>query len=72
MQTEGAEAGPEPTQRSTDAERKTDDEEEALTARADAVDQLDFYKPDPFVHGQTEGTSQAPHVEADPLRYTGA
>ncbi|XP_059913913.1 uncharacterized protein LOC132462411 isoform X1 [Gadus macrocephalus] len=52
--TEGAEGGPEQTQRSTDAEKKTNNEKEALTASANPVDQLDFYKPDPFVHGQAE------------------
>ena len=55
IQNEGAEGetGPEETQRNTD---KTEKEE--LTASTNPVDQLDFYKPDPFVHCQSEGTSQ--------------
>ncbi|CAL8278716.1 unnamed protein product [Lota lota] len=46
--------GLEEIQREKDVEKKTNIEMEELTASTNPVNQLDFYKPDPFVHCQSE------------------
>ena len=71
-QKEGAEGGNGPEERNTAVETKTNNEMEELPASTNPVDQLDFYKPDPFVHCQSDGRSQALHIEIYTLRCKGS
>ncbi|CAL8343332.1 unnamed protein product [Merluccius merluccius] len=57
--------GPEESQREMEEEKKMNNKEEELTTSPNPANQLDFYKPDPFVHCQSE------HVFAsDPFKGT--